>query len=547
MGAASTRAGTLQANNDKGLLAGDRRRAINPDPDTSRRLGIRGLRTRLRSFDPKHRDATPMPDSTPRLNLTPALALLFLAGCAGQAPRDDFDTGMAGRYDPSGVSARAYGYVRPAPDVQIRVRGASGRSSDRQATDPLAPIASTGGSGDLWERVRARMALKTSQNPRVEARVRALQGQPDYLTRLSRRAQPYLHMIVREIEQRGMPMELALLPEVESSYNPRALSPKSASGMWQFIPETGTRMGLAQNDWYDGRNDIVASTRAALAYLQGLHDDLGGDWALAIAAYNCGPERVRSAQQANRAQGKPTDYWSLDLPAETEHYVPQLLAIAQVVAAPARYGLAMPAVPDRPQLELVHAVSQVDLDQAAQIADISPAALSQLNPGLKRGKTQPSGPHTLLVPAGYGQRLRLRLAAASTAPTARPAVAVIPGNGYRVRKGESLATIARRFGVSTAELRSANGLKSNKVAAGTRLLIPAADLAEARSPATVDGVVYIVKGGDTLTSVARDHSVSRDDLASWNGIGRNDPLLPGQKLRIVANEGPQPRRGRSTS
>jgi membrane-bound lytic murein transglycosylase D len=391
------------------------------------------------------------------------------------------------------------------------------------------------------------MSLNTPQNPKVESRVRALQGDRDYLTRLSRRAQPYLHMIVREIERRGMPMELALLPEVESSYNPRALSPKAASGMWQFIPSTGIMMGLAQNNWYDGRNDIVASTRAALAYLRGLHKDLGGDWALAIAAYNCGPERIRSAQQANRSQGKPTDYWSLDLPAETENYVPQLLAIAQVVAAPARHGLAMPRVPDRPQLELVHAASQVDLGLAARLADLSPAALSQLNPGLKQGKTQPSGPHTLLVPAGAGQRLRLRLVGASTASVARPAVAVSARDGYRVRKGESLATIARRLGVSTAELRSANGLKSDKVAVGTRLVIPATDLAGTADSGGGGGLVYTVKGGDTLSSVARDHSVSSNDLASWNGIGRNDPLLPGQKLRIVASEETQPRRGRSTS
>ncbi len=494
-----------------------------------------------------------MPSPTPRINLTSplalALALSFLAGCASHAQRDDLDASITGRYDPDGVSARAYGYVRPAPDVQIRVRVPAGRSSGRQAADqgPLGPIAATGGSGDLWDQVRARMALKTPQNPRVEARVRSIQGQPDYLTRLSRRAQPYLHMIVREIERRDMPMELALLPEVESSYNPRALSPKSASGMWQFIPETGTRMGLAQNDWYDGRNDIVASTRAALAYLQGLHNDLGGDWALAIAAYNCGPERVRSAQQANRNQGKPTDYWSLDLPAETENYVPQLLAIAQVVAAPERHGLAMPRVPDRPQLELVQAVSQVDLDQAARLADISPAALSQLNPGLKQGKTQPNGPHTLLVPAGTGQRLRLQLAGASTTPGLRPAVAVTAEDSYRVRKGESLATIARRFGLSTAALRSANGLQNDKVRAGTHLRIPAADLSGTANAGATGGLVYVVKGGDTLSSVARNHSVSRDDLASWNGIGRNERLLPGQKLRIVATEGTQTRRGRSTS
>jgi membrane-bound lytic murein transglycosylase D len=482
-----------------------------------------------------------MPLAPPRLSLTQLLGLLLLTGCAGQAPRDD----LVGSYDGNGVSAKAYGYVRPAPDVQIRVRGSTG--SKQEAPDPFGPIAAAGSSADLWDRVRARMSLNPSKNPRVEARVRTLQGQPDYLTRLSQRAQPYLHMIVREVERRGMPMELTLLPEIESGYNPRAVSPKSASGMWQFIPSTGTRMGLAQNDWYDGRNDIVASTRAALAYLQGLHDDLGGDWALAIAAYNCGPERVRSAQDANRAKGKATDFWSLDLPAETEAYVPQLLAVAQVVAAPARYGMSMPRVPDRPQLELVQAVSQVDLHQAARLAAISPVALSKLNPGLKRGNTPPNGPHTLLVPAGTGQRLRLGLASGDTGATIRPAVAVTTRDSYRVGKGESLTSIARRLGVSAAALRAANGLKSNKVAIGTRLVIPAADLAEAADQGVTGGLVYIVKGGDTLTSVARDHEVDRDDLASWNGIGRNEPLLPGQKLRIIASADAPRNRGRSTS
>jgi len=485
--------------------------------------------------------------STILLRLSPTLALLLLVGCAGPSPRDDLDTGLTGRYESSVVSARAYGYVRPAVDVQIRVRGSAKGASKQVPVDTLEPIASGSGGGDLWDRVRARMALQTKPNPKIESRVRAIQGQPDYLTRLSRRAQPYLHMIVREIERRGMPMELALLPEVESSYNPRALSPKSAAGMWQFIPETGVRMGLTQNAWYDGRNDIVASTRAALAYLQALHDDLGGDWALAIAAYNCGPERVRAAQQANRAQGKPTDFWSLDLPAETENYVPQLLAIAQVVAAPARYGLAMPQVPDHPQLELVQADRQIDIERAARLAELSPVTLSQLNPGLKQGKTQPDGPHTLLVPLGTGQRLRLQLASAQSTPAPRQAVAQTSPDGYRVRRGESLESIARRFGVTPAAMRSANGLGSGKVRPGTYLVIPRSDVAEVGAPGPVGGTVYVVKGGDTLSSVARDHQVSRDDLAAWNGIGRTDPLLPGQKLRIVASETGQPRRGRSTS
>ncbi len=491
----------------------------------------------------------PMPLPTRTMSLAPAPTVLLLAasllsGCSSQTPRPD----LADRYDSNGVSARAYGYVRPAPDVQIRVRGPEPRGRRSPPVEDLGPIGAGGGSGDLWDRVRGQMALDNPNNSRVDGRVRALQAQPDYLTRLSRRAQPYLHMIVREIEQRGMPMELALLPEIESGYNPRAISPKAASGMWQFIPSTGVHMGLAQNDWYDGRNDIVASTRAALGYLDILRKDLGGDWTLAIAAYNCGPERVRSAQQANRAQGKPTDFWSLDLPAETQAYVPQLLAVARVVAAPTRHGLAMPKVADRPALELVHAGSQIDLSQAARLAGLSPSDIGNLNPGLKQGKTQPSGPHTVLVPAGAGQPLRLRLAGASSAPVARSAVAVTvaEGNRYRVRKGEDLAAVARRFGVTTADLRASNGLKSNKVAAGTRLAIPAGT-APAQGGGLDAGLVYVVKSGDTLASVARAHKVNREDLANWNGMGTNEPLLPGQRLRVGAGDSLQGRGGRSTS
>ena len=489
----------------------------------------------------------PLPTRTKTLVPAPAALLLaasLLPGCSSQTPRPD----LVDQYDPNGVSARAYGYVRPALDVQIRVRGSEPRGGRSTPVADLGPIGADGGSGDLWDRVRGRMALDNPNNPRVDGRVRALQAQPDYLTRLSRRAQPYLHMIVREIEQRGMPMELALLPEIESGYNPRALSPKAASGMWQFIPSTGSRMGLAQNDWYDGRNDIVASTRAALTYLDTMHKDLGGDWALAIAAYNCGPERVRSAQQANRAQGKPTDFWSLDLPAETEAYVPQLLAVARVVAAPARHGLAMPKVADRPALELVHAGSQIDLSQAARLTGLSTSDLGSLNPGLKQGKTQPSGPHTLLVPAGAGQPLRLRLAGATSAPVVRPAVAVtvVENDRYRVRKGEDLAAVARRFGVTSADLRDANGLKSNKVAAGTRLTIPAGG-APVQREGLEGGLVYVVKGGDTLASVARAHKVNREDLANWNGMGSSEPLLPGQRLRIGNGDSVQGRSGRSTS
>lgn len=327
-----------------------------------------------------------------------ALSLVALGGCASAPAGPGHGNGESFGGARS-VSAREYGYVRPATDIRIIGEGPG--------------IASHAGSGhDLWDRIRHGRSLDIAHNERVDRALRSLKSDPQYLTALSRRARPYLHMIIGEIERRHMPIELALLPEIESRYNPRAISPVAATGMWQFMPYTGNEMGLKQNSWYDGRNDIVASTRGALSYLAQLHQELGGDWALAIAAYNCGPARVRSAQEANRRRGKPTDFWSLDLPAETEAYVPKFLAVANLVRSADRHGLPIPAIANRPALELVEARSQIDLDRAARACGVSVKTLRDLNPGLKRGKTAPDGPHRVLVPAGTGHKLRTALARA---------------------------------------------------------------------------------------------------------------------------------------
>ncbi|WP_462320615.1 transglycosylase SLT domain-containing protein [Halochromatium sp.] len=325
--------------------------------------------------------------------------LTHLSGCASHRPSDD---SLASGQTFS-VSAREYGYVRPAIDVRV-VGREDGRAKSRHR------FTSTG--GDLWDRVRYGEGLGVAHHERVEQALRALKRDRDYLTDLSKRAQPYLHLIVEELERSGLPAELALLPEVESRYNPRAVSPKSATGMWQFMPYTGVEMGLKQNSWYDGRNDILASTRGAIAYLRQLHRELDGDWALALAAYNAGPGRVRAAQRANEAAGKPVDFWSLNLPNETEAYVPKLLAIAKLVREHDTLGLTMPEVADHPRLEVVESRQQIDLAQAAQACGVTVTQLKHLNPGLKRGKTLPSGPHRVLVPAGTGDRLRTALAEA---------------------------------------------------------------------------------------------------------------------------------------
>ena len=323
--------------------------------------------------------------------ILPALIGIALSsGCASQRPTDNaFDA-------PHSISAREYGYVRPAADV--RVIGRDGG------------IVSTGSGGDLWDRVRRGRHLDVAHHSRVDRAVQSLRRDPQYLTGLSQRARPYLHMIVGELERNGLPAELALLPEIESRYNARAVSPMSATGMWQFMPYTGKKMGLKQNSWYDGRNDILASTRGAIAYLKLLNDEFDGDWALTLAAYNAGPARVRAAQDINKARGKPTDFWSLNLPAETEYYVPKFLAVATLVRDPRHYGLSMPRIENQPHLELVESRSQIDLAHAARICGVPVSTLRNLNPGLKRGKTLPDGPHRVLVPAGTGAKLRTALA-----------------------------------------------------------------------------------------------------------------------------------------
>lgn len=320
--------------------------------------------------------------------LVPTLACL-LPGCAS-GPDERLDG-----VEPRTVSALDYGYVRPAADVETRGRGKR--------------TAYYGSSDDLWDRIRRGPGLGIRHHARVDNAARRMASNPAYLNDLNRRARPYLHLIVEELERARMPTALALLPEVESRYNPRAVSPKAASGMWQFMPYTGREMGLHQNGSYDGRNDVLASTRGAIRYLKQLHAEMGGDWALALASYNCGPGCVRRAMRVNGSR----DFWKLSsLPAETENYVPKLLAVLELVESPARYGMRMPKLPNTPALEVVQATSTVSLGEIARHSGTSLHQLQSLNPGLKLGRTPVTGPHHVLVPAGNGHKLRKALAKA---------------------------------------------------------------------------------------------------------------------------------------
>ncbi|WP_242472469.1 LysM peptidoglycan-binding domain-containing protein [Ectothiorhodospira mobilis] len=378
--------------------------------------------------------------------------------------------------------------------------------------------------------------------PREEDRARVTRyihwygRHPTHLRRVLVRAEPFLYHILDEIERRGLPAELLLLPVVESGYRTQVLSHGHAAGIWQFIPSTGAHFGLKQNWWYDGRRDVHAATLAALTYLEQLHRRFDGDWFLALAAYNAGQGTVARAIRHNRARGRPSDYWQLDLPRETRHYVPRLLALATLLADPKAHGLSLPPVPDRPQVTLVRTGGQIELAVAARLAGIDLETLRTLNPGLDRWATPPKGPHHLLVPADRAPALRAGLAELD--PGQR-----VTWRRHRVRRGEYLGGIAARYDLPVEALRRVNGIQGDLIRAGEHLLIPGGGDARAPDPMQAarsgeDRIVHHdVRPGDTLWALARHYGVSVRDLARWNDLEQEETLHPGQTLIIRRGSG----------
>ncbi len=354
------------------------------------------------------------------LLLTLPLGAAVLSGCVSRPVRE------ARLVDqPSSVSAREYGFVRPALVPQTDPGGHALILAESQSISHSARgrTASASLSGDPWERIRNGSDFGIAPHPRTTQSLNRLAKNKRYLNQLASRAQPYLHLIVTELERSGLPTGLALLPEIESRYNPRAVSPMSAAGMWQFMPLTGKSMGLEQNAWYDGRYDVLASTRGAIRYLKELNQTFDGDWALTLAAYNAGPARVQGAQRANERAGKATDYWSLDLPLETREYVPKLLAVAALVQSPQRHGQQLPALPASSPLTAVATQQPVHLAAAATASGLSTATLKRLNPALKQGRNRAGQTTYLLVPSEAALRLQQHLQQLGTDATGALAAA----------------------------------------------------------------------------------------------------------------------------
>lgn len=378
---------------------------------------------------------------------------------------------------------------------------------------------------DLWDRLRDGFALNLDQdNRRIRAQRNWYLRHPAYLDRVATRAERYLYHIAEEAQERGIPHELALLPVVESAFDPFAFSHGRAAGPWQFIPGTGDQFGLKRSYWYDGRRDILASTEAAFDYLEALAQRFDGDWLLALAAYNAGAGNVSRAIRLNENQGKPTDYWSLrHLPRETRAYVPKLLAVAQLVAEPGEYDISLKSIANQPYFETVELDGQTALQRAAELAKVDREELHMLNPGLNRWATPPDGPHRLLVPVDRAQPFRTALAEQSG--NERTA-----WRSYRIRRGDSLIDIARRFGTRPEILREANNLNSNTIVAGNNLRVPDTGAAGRARKIRVDA-------GDTLWDIARQHDVGVEQLARRNNLTGKAVLQPGQELVIRGGSG----------
>ncbi|MFI8558791.1 transglycosylase SLT domain-containing protein [Pseudomonas putida] len=398
---------------------------------------------------------------------------------------------------------------------------------------------------DVWERMRQGFALQDDidVNPRIEQQRLWFASNPSFLENASERGSLYLHYIVERLEERNMPLELALLPAIESAYNPMAYSRAHAAGMWQFIPSTGRHFNLRQTSFYDGRRDITASTNAALDYLSRLHDMFNGDWLLALAAYNAGEGTVSRAIERNERLGLPTDYWNLPLPQETRDYVPKLLALSQVVSTPEAYGVNLSPIANEPYFEAIAINERLDLSRVAAFADIDEDELIQLNPAFKKRMTV-DGPKQLLVPTAKAQLLSdslsnlkpeqllslqpnkavfARAMAEAKAPAAR---------SYRVKRGDNLSTIARANRVSVKDIQRWNKLSGSRLKAGQVLALRGGSSAGNRVAASGKrSTQYKVRKGDSLYLVAKRFNVEMKHLKRWNPRSGH-ALKPGQTLTV---------------
>lgn len=465
-----------------------------------------------------------------------AAALLLTLGCAPQ------NAVVSQNHPPTGATTDKV--QRPTPHPARQSFWSSRKYLKGRDTTADTDKSAT----DLWQRISNDTALAPPyDDPRVDRYLGWYRNNQLYFDRVTQHSPLYLHYVVSELNARGLPLELALLPFIESAYDPFAVSPSNASGLWQFIPQTADIMGLVHSQWYDGRRDVVDSTRAAITYLTYLHQRFGEDWLLALAAYNGGEGVVRRAMEANKRVGKSTDFWSLSLSDETRAYVPKLLALASVVREPKKYGVTLPAIANEPYFTEIDARSRIDLAYMAQVSGINADIMRYLNPGYRNQVTPPSGPHRILIPSAAtqvfqqrlnsapapGQAIGIRsatdtLAAASHSSTTSRPTAAAQGGRYKVVQGDSLWRIAGRFKVDPKTLARDNGLEP------VALLQPGQMLTvnTGNQPQTLKRVNYKVQPGDSLFNISRTYQIAIRDILQWNDLPSHNLLVPGQQLKL---------------
>ncbi len=392
---------------------------------------------------------------------------------------------------------------------------------------------------NLWSYIANQQKLEINNNPRIQQQLGWFKKHPDYLTRISERAQPYLYLVVQEIEKEGLPIEIALLPIVESAYYPFSYSHGTAVGVWQFIPSTGRLYGLDQDWWHEDRRHILNSTRAAARYLKDLSKMFNGDWMLAVAAYNAGPGRIQNALKINQKAGKQTDYWSLDLPKETEKYVPKLLALSMIAKEPEKFGQQLTPIDNSKFLEVVELNSQFDLALIAQWTGLSIDEIYTYNPGLRRWATPVSLPYELLLPVSTVKSFEDNLEKAGKMPR-------ISWLRHQIKSGDSLIYLAKKYKTTVDQIRSVNELQSDLIRAGEYLIVPLAQENEGyyslsekqreksrlNTEKNAEKIIYKVVSGDSLWKIAVQFDTTVNNLVRWNQLDLSSPLRIDKELVI---------------
>jgi len=475
-----------------------------------------------------------------------ALAALLLNACALQpqtpgtsdapdaVPAAASETPAAMKQTPSKAAAPPAVFEGERQEIRSRL-------AEQARIDRTAPV------DDVWQRIRDGFAVPDLDNALVREKTRYYAARPEYMQRIVDRSRLYLYHIVEEIEKRGMPTELALLPMVESAFNPMAYSRAHASGLWQFIPGTGKRFELEQNWWYDARRDIVESTNAALDYLAKLYE-MHGDWQLALASYNWGENAVARAIAKNQAAGLPTDYASLSMPAETRHYIPKLQALKNIIANPEPFGIVLGPIPNQPYFTTITKLRDIDVQLAARLAEMPVAEFIALNPGFSRPIIRAEMTPRIVLPADKVDVFHENL-------TALGDKSLVSWKSYHPKQGETFESIAKKHGIMVGQLKEVNGIAARTKQVPRLLVVPTkADSGIGSStaqrlpimyappiPVATRRVFHTVKPGETLTSIANRYKVSVEDVKRWNGVSK---AVAGKTLALEVRSAPSKAKGK---